>query len=202
MTELDHAPTASKTADHKPAADQEPAGELRPGSADSQTRYPRAVSAADSDPGYYDDTQKALASDNTPTRQQAFRDATARDKARASGNDATTETPAAPVGSPGSDTHAILHENDNQPDPRTRQQATRDAAVHDQGGGPATPAASREVPAGQRTPDTKAILHESDNLPEPAPASRQPETPPRKPPPRPGTTHPAAASSQRPAPTP
>jgi hypothetical protein len=68
MAELDHAP--AQTPDRPPAGDQ------RPGSLDGQ-RYPNGVTAADTDPRYYDgDIQAALAADTRPTRQQAARDDT------------------------------------------------------------------------------------------------------------------------------
>lgn len=121
MTELDHASTT--TATEQPAA-----GDRRPGSHDSQARYPNGVSVADADPGYYDsDIRGALAADTAPTRQQAFRDAAAHDQASDGAADARRD-PADSGHDP--DVDAILHENDRLADPRTRQQAARDAAAH------------------------------------------------------------------------
>jgi hypothetical protein len=123
VIELDQR-SATATAD---APRHEPAGEQRPGSQDSQARYPPAVSAADNDPGYYDgDVQEALAADTTPTRQQAARDAGAHDQADVGNTD--TSRRAAASGSDG-DIEAILHENDSLAEPRSRQQAARDAAA-------------------------------------------------------------------------
>jgi hypothetical protein len=158
VTELDQAPATTATE----TADQPAAGEQRPGSHDSQARYPNTVSAADADPGYYDgDIQAALAADTTPTRQQAFRDAAAHDQA----SDAAARRDPADSGRD-PDVDAILHENDHLPDPRTRQQAARDAAAHDQADGDAS-ATSREAPPGGRDPDIEAILHENDGMPDP-----------------------------------
>jgi hypothetical protein len=161
MAELDQAPaaTASETAD-RPTA-----GEQRPGGHDTQARYPNALSTADADPGYYDsDIQAALAADTTSTRQQAFLDAAAQDD-QASDNTADARRDP-PDSGRDPDIDAILHENDHLPDPRTRQQAARDAAAHDQAD-KGTPATSHETPAGGRDPDIEAILHENDNLPDP-----------------------------------
>jgi hypothetical protein len=158
MTELDHAPATAETADRPPA------GEQRPGSADSQARYPSAVTAADTDPGYYDgDIQQALAADTTPTRQQAARDASGHDQA---GADTANASDDAPAGGRDADIEAILHEDDNVPDSRTRQQAARDASADNQADS-GTPAASHDAPAGGHDPDIEAILHEDDNLPDP-----------------------------------
>jgi hypothetical protein len=168
MAELDQAP-ATTTAD---TPGQKPAGELRPGSGDSQTRYPNGVTAADTDPSYYDgDMQAALAANTTPTRQQAARDAAASDQqaAGSEGRDGATATSHdPPPSSHDADIDAILHENDNKPDPRTRQQAARDAA------------ASTTTPVKESAPDVpsdaagsgryagiEAMLHENDNLPDP-----------------------------------
>jgi hypothetical protein len=139
----------------------ESAGEQRPGSQDSQARYPPAVSAADADPGYYDgDVQEALAADNAPTRQQAARDAAVHDQRP---GDGTTDTSrdAAASGKDG-DIEAILHENDNLAEPRTRQEAARDAATAD-----GTVTGSLDSHAGGAGPDIEAILHENDNFAEP-----------------------------------
>jgi hypothetical protein len=121
MTELARPSPTAET------ADQAPAGEIRAGSHDSQARYPSAVSAADTDPSYYDgDIKAALAADTTPTRQQAARDAAAQDQV---GDGTATSHDDAPASSRAPDIEAILHENDNLPEPRTRQQAARDAAA-------------------------------------------------------------------------
>jgi hypothetical protein len=145
MAELDQAP-ATTTAD---TPGQKPAGELRPGSGDSQTRYPNGVTAADTDPSYYDgDMQAALAANTTPTRQQAARDAAASDQqaAGSEGRDGATATSHdPPPSSHDADIDAILHENDNKPDPRTRQQAARDAAAS------TTPAKERPAASDQQT---------------------------------------------------
>jgi hypothetical protein len=161
MTELDQAPatTATETAD-RPAA-----GEQRPGSRDTQARYPNALSTADADPGYYDsDIQAALAADTTPTRQQASRDAAAQDH-QASDNTANARRDR-PASGRDSDIDAILHENDHLPDPRTRQQAARDAATHDEAGNGVS-ATSHETPASGLDADIEAILHENDGMPDP-----------------------------------
>jgi hypothetical protein len=161
MTELDQAPATTATE----TADRSAAGEQRPGSHDAQARYPNAISTADTDPGYYDgDVQAALAADTTPTRQQAFRDAVAQDD---QASDRTADARRDPPDSGRDpDIDAILHENDDLPDPRTRQQAARDAAAHDQADNGAS-AASHETPASGRDPDIEAILHENDRLPDP-----------------------------------
>jgi len=161
MTELNHAPatTVIETADRPATGDQ------RPGSHDTQARYPSALGAADMDPGYYDgDVQTALAADTTPTRQQAARDAAAQDH-QASDNaaDAPRDPPAS---ARDPDIEAILHENDDLPDPRTRQQAARDAAA-DSHPADTTANVSHEVSVGGRDPGIEAILHENDNLPDP-----------------------------------
>jgi hypothetical protein len=125
MTELDQAPATAAAE----TADQSATGDQRPGGHDSQARYPSAVSTADTNPGYYDgDIQAALAADTTPTRQQASRDASAQDHAAQVGD--TVDAPRdPPANGRDPDIEAILHENDGLPDPRTRQQAARDAAA-------------------------------------------------------------------------
>jgi len=154
MTELDHAP-AETTAE---TTDQPPSGEQRPGSGD-QTRYPSGVTDADTNPSYYDgDIKAALAADTTPTRQQAARDDASDHQAP---DDTTTESPDAPASGHDPDIEAILHENDNLPEPRTRQEAARE----DPDGQAATE--SHDPPASGHDPDIEAILHENDNLPEP-----------------------------------
>jgi hypothetical protein len=156
VTELDQG-SATATAD---TPRHEPAGEQRPGSQDSQARYPPAASAADADPGYYDgDIQEALAADNTPTRQQAAHDAAAHDQADDGNTDTSRSAPA--DGSDG-DIEAILHENDHLAEPRTRQEAAGDAANAESAGtGPP------DSHADEPDPVIEAILHENDNLAEP-----------------------------------
>jgi hypothetical protein len=117
VIELDQAPAATEAAD-RPSADEQ-----RPGSGDSQ-RYPNGVTAADTDPGYYDgDIKAALAADTTPIRQQAGRDDTSGHRASA---DATTSSRDVPASGHDPDIEAILRENDHLPGPRTRQEAARD----------------------------------------------------------------------------
>jgi hypothetical protein len=162
MTELDQAPAAVET------TSPEQAGERRPGSHDSQTRYPTAVTTADTDPGYYDgDTQAALAADTTPTRQQAARDASGPGHQAADGNQASADTAPpsrdVPASGPDGDIEAILHENDHLSEPRTRQQAARDTAVGSHTPESADAAGSRDTPASGRDPDIEAILHENDH---------------------------------------
>jgi flagellin-like hook-associated protein FlgL len=114
MAELDH---ASAETVRRP-----PSGEQRPGSADSQARYPNGVTDADRDPSYYDDIQAALAADTRPTRQQAARDdGTSRD---GQGDNAKPHVDR--IDGHDADIYAILHENDHLPGPRTRQQAARE----------------------------------------------------------------------------
>jgi Papain fold toxin 1, glutamine deamidase len=173
MTELDHAP-AEATAER---ADQPPAGEQRPGSGD-QTRYPSGVTAADANPSYYDgDIKAALAADTTPTRQQAARDDASNHQAP---GDTTTESHDAPASGHDPDIEAILHENDNLPEPRTRQEAAR--SDPDRQATDATTTESHDPLVTSHDPDIEAILHESDYLPEPrtrqeAARSDQPERP-------------------------
>lgn len=158
MTELDQAPAATGT------SDQPPAGEQRPGSTDSQARYPNGVSAADQDPGYYDaDVQAALAADTTPTRQQAARDT--GNTGHPDGDRTAGTSQDATASSRDPDIDAILHENDHLPEPRTRQEALRDDP-HDQAA-EATVSESPKPPASGHAPDIDAILHENDHLPEP-----------------------------------
>jgi hypothetical protein len=128
MTELDHAP-AEATAER---ADQPSAGEQRPGSGD-QTRYPSGVTDADANPSYYDgDIKAALAADTTPTRQQAARDDASNHQAP---GDTTTESHDAPASGHDPDIEAILHENDNLPEPRTLQEAARNVQPHERDAG-------------------------------------------------------------------
>jgi hypothetical protein len=167
MTELDRA-SATATAD---TTSPGPAGELRPGSRDSQARYPSAVSSADTNPGYYDGNIKAaLAADATPTRQQAARDASADDHQASedheSDGDIMPTSRDEPARGRDGDIEAILHEDDHLPEPRTRQQAARDDATSS-GATESTAAAAHDTPGRGRDPDIEAILHENDHLPEP-----------------------------------
>lgn len=156
MTGLDQAPAATET------SDQPTAGEQRPGSKDSQARYPNGVSAADQDPGYYDgDVQAALAADTTPTRQQVARD-TGTDHQDGDRTAGTSRDAATSSRDP--DIDAILHENDRLPEPRTRQEAAREKA--DGQTVEVSPAESPSSASGH-APDIEAILHENDHLPEP-----------------------------------
>lgn len=159
MTELDQAP-ADSVHDTGPA-DQQPATEQHAGSYDRQG-YPSGTTAADTDPGRYDgDAQAAIAADTTPTRQEA-----ARRDAAGHGQDHPDDGT-----SPDSDSdiHAILHEDDHQPDPRTRQQAARDDAASSSTGQTAdtSTSASDGTPAGGHDADIEAILHEDDHKPDP-----------------------------------
>jgi hypothetical protein len=161
VSELDHASATATTDAPRP----EPAGEQRPGSYDSQVRYPRAVSAADTDPGYYDDdVQAALAADSTPTRQRAARDAAAHDNQAGDGTTATSGD--APASDRDGDVEAILHENDHLAEPRTRQQAARDADA-DSHTAEGANAVTHDTPAGGPDASIEAILHENDHLAEP-----------------------------------
>jgi hypothetical protein len=119
MAELEQAPTTTETADRAHA------GEQRPGSPDSHARYPNGVTAADTDPSFYDgDIKAALAADRTPTRQEA-----ARDNGGGQHQDSDGAGPGpqhAAADGRDTDIEAILHENDNLPGPHTRQEAARD----------------------------------------------------------------------------
>jgi hypothetical protein len=156
MTELAPAETTAETTDQPPAAEQ------RPGSGD-QARYPSGVTAADTDPNYYDgDIKAALAADTTPTRQQAAREDGSDHQAP---GDTTAESPDTSVSGHAPDIEAILHENDDLPEPRTRQEAARDDPAGQ--AADATATESHDPPASRHAPDVEAILHENDNLPEP-----------------------------------
>lgn len=173
MTELSHATAETATQ----TTDRPQAGEQRPGSGDSQ-RYPTGVTAADTDPRYYDgDIKAALAADTAPTRQQAAREGASDQQPS---GDISTESRDAPASGHDPDIDAILHENDHLPEPRTRQEAARgdpDSQATD-----ATAPESRDPPASRHDPDIEAILHEFDHLPEPrtrqeAARGDQPERP-------------------------
>jgi hypothetical protein len=159
MNELDQA-TDSGPGSTTDVTGPEPARDQRPGSHDGQAQYPRATTATDTDPGYYDgDMHAALAADNTPTRQEAARQDAAGDGQASLGQDT----------SQGSDAEidAIVHEDDELPDARTRQQAAADDLAD--GGPPSgdTARAAREDPADGHDADIGAILHEDDHLPDP-----------------------------------
>jgi hypothetical protein len=113
------------TGQHDESPDRPSAVEQPPGSPDSQ-RYPNGVTAADTDPRYYDgDIRAALAADTTPTRQQAARD-DGPGREGQGGHDSASRPHDDPVEGH-ADIEATLHENDHLPEPRTRQEAVADA---------------------------------------------------------------------------
>jgi hypothetical protein len=159
MNELAQAPasghdTTTDTSQTRPAGDQ------RPASYDGADQHQGTAAAADADPAWYDgDIQAALAADDAPTRQEAARLDTAGDSYASPGHDASPRSDA--------DIRTILHEDDDLPDPRTRQQAAADDLARTVSASDNTTPAPHNDPADAHDADIEAILHEDDHQPDP-----------------------------------